>query len=146
MRRETREKFVSASLAAVLASGVPTVALAQGSVLPISAEEVEVQVRQEWNDSKTTCKNADQRRIERVDIISSDEFKKWLMTLHAIYGDSIELLPKGNYVRVASSVENTGDGITVFGPVYITLKTTDFRGLVGLPICNNKVQKPTVVP
>jgi hypothetical protein len=143
MWRETREKFVSAGLAAVLASGLITVASGQGSVLPISPEEVEVQVRQEWKDRKATCETENQSRIDRVDILNSYEFKKWLMTLHSIYGDSTELLPNGNYVRLASSMEEFGNGITVFGPVYTTLKTTDFHSLVGLPVCNYKVRKPT---
>ena len=136
MWRDTRENVVCASLAAALASGLTTVALGQGNVLPIGAEEVEVQMRQEWKDSETTCVNPNRSRIDHVDIINSDELRKWLITRHSIYGDSVGLLPKGNYVRVASSIEKTGDGITVFGPVYTTLKTTDFRNLVGLPICN----------
>jgi hypothetical protein len=143
MWRETREKFIPAGLAAVLATGLITVASGQGRVLPISPEEVEVQVRQEWKAGKPTCEAKNQSRIDRVDILNSDEFKKWLVTLHALYGDSTELLPKGNYVRVASSAEDNGDGITVFGPVYTTLKTTDFHSLVGLPICNYKGRKST---
>jgi hypothetical protein len=70
MWRETREKFVSAVLAAVLASGLTTVASGQGSVLPISPEEVEVQVRQEWKDRKATCETENQSRIDRVDILN----------------------------------------------------------------------------
>jgi hypothetical protein len=127
----------------LLASGVTGAALAQINVVPISPEEIEVQVRQAWRDGEATCEKFNQTKIERVDILSSDEFKSWLMTRHSLYGDGIELFPRGNYVRVASSAENIGDGITVFGPVYATLKGTDFHSIVGLPICNYRAQKPT---
>jgi hypothetical protein len=138
MCRETREGFVCGILTAVLASGVTTATLAQTNVLPIGSDEIEVQVKQQWKDSEARCEKYNQAKIDRVDIISNHEFKNWLMKRHSIYGDRIELLPKGNYVRVASSMENIGDGITVFGPVYTTLRTTDFRAIIGLQICNQR--------
>jgi hypothetical protein len=120
---------------------VSTAAMAQTNVLPIGPEEVEVQVRQQWKDSEANCENSSQAKIHHVDIINSYEFKDWLMTRHSIYGSSVELFPKGSYVRVASYAESTGDGITTFGPVYNTIKPTDFRNIVGLPICNFNVKK-----
>lgn len=143
MWRKTGQEFVCPILTTVLALGVTTVALAQINVLPIGPDEIETQVRQQWKDSEATCGKSNTAKINRVDIINSGEFKKWLMTRHSIYGDGIELFPEGNYARVASSEENIGDGITVFGPVYATLKTADFRSIVELPICNYKAQRST---
>ncbi|MFL6718996.1 MAG: hypothetical protein ACJ8G3_21820 [Burkholderiaceae bacterium] len=142
MWRGTQEEFVCAILTTVLASGITTVALAQTNVVPIGPEEIEIQVRQRWKDNEATCAKFNQAKIDRVDIINSNEFKNWLTTRHSIYRDGIDLYPKGSYARVASSEEDTGDGITVFGPVYATLKATDLRSIVGLPICNYKAQGP----
>jgi hypothetical protein len=142
MWRKTRKKFVSVILTSLLASGMAIVALAQTNALPIGPDEIEVQVRQQWKDSETTCEISNQAKIDHVDIINSYEFKNWLLNRHSIYGNSLELFPRGNYIRVASSAENIGDGITVFGPVYTGLKIADFSRIVGLPICNYNVKKP----
>jgi hypothetical protein len=142
MCQKILKQFVFWIFTIFVASIVSTAAMAQTNVLPIGPEAVEVQVRQQWKDSEANCENSSQAKIDHVDIISGYEFKNWLMTRHSIYGDRVELFPKGSYVRVASHGEPIGDGIAAFGPVYNTAKPTNFRNIVGLPICNFNAQKP----
>lgn len=139
MRSRTLKKIVSAILAIVVAAAESTAVLAQTNVVPIGLEEIEIQVRQQWKDSQATCEKLAQTKIDHVDIIDSNEFKSWLVIQHVVPDDGTKVLPEGNYVRVASSAERLGDGITAYGPVNSALQSTDFGNIVGLEICNYKL-------
>ena len=136
MYREIRTRLVYRILTMLAAFGVSTAAVTQTAVLPIRPGEVEAQIREQWKDAESTCKDSNRAKIDHVDIINSYEFKNWLRTRHSLYGDSTGLYPIGNYVRVASAAESVGDGITVYGPVFNEAKPADFRNIVGLPICS----------
>lgn len=136
---KTLKQFAFWILTTLVTTGASTAAMAQTNILPIGPQEVEVQVRQQWKDGERTCEKSNQTKIDRVDIITSFEFRNWLLARHPVYGDSVELFPKGNYVRVASSGEHVDDGITVFGPVFNSVKSADFRNIIGMPTCNFKV-------
>jgi hypothetical protein len=142
MYRKPRTKPGSIMLMMLVAADVTASDAAQMQVLAVGPVEVEVQVRQQWRESEATCETSNQTRIDHVDMIDSDEFKKWLLNRHAIYGKDTVIFPKGNYVRVASPSQSPGDGVTVYGPVHHTLKKADFQHLVGLPICNYRMQTP----
>lgn len=126
-------------LANLVAAGVSAIALAQTNVLPIGPKEIEVQVRQQWEDSKATCERPAQTKIDHVDIITSNEFKRWLVMQHVVTDDGIKVMPEGNYIRVATSAEGLRDGISAYGPIHNALQSADFGNIIGLTICNYRL-------
>jgi hypothetical protein len=116
-----------------------TAALAQSSEKPLSAEEIENKVKQQWKNDAKDCDKASKTQIARVDIISSEQYKTFITKHHMANDDAAKVVPNAHYVKVASLSQSSDDGIFAYGPVDSTAKSTEFKNLVGMHICNQNV-------
>jgi hypothetical protein len=133
------KKSRTAIFLAALALAFTSTALAQGSEKPLSAEEIENKVKQQWKNDAKDCDKASKTQIARVDIISSEQYKTFITKHHMANDDAAKVVPNAHYVKVASLSQSSDDGIFAYGPVDSTAKSTEFKNLVGMHICNQNV-------
>jgi hypothetical protein len=112
--------------------------LGQSGEKPLSAEEVENKIKQQWKNDAKNCDKAGKTQIARVEIISSAQYKT-LMAKHQANGDVAKVVPNARYVKVAPLSQRNDEGILAYGPVDPAAKSLDFKNLVGMQICNHNL-------
>jgi len=133
------KKSLTAFFLAALAFA-STAALAQSSEKPLSAEDIENKVKQQWKDDAKNCDKAGKTQISRVDIISSEQYKAFIAK-HPSENDAPKVVPNARYVKVTSLSQRSDDGILAYGPVDSKADAVDFKNLVGMHICNHYPQR-----
>jgi hypothetical protein len=116
-----------------------TAALAQSSEKPLSAEEIENKVKQQWKDDAKDCDKAGKTQIARVEIISSEQYKTFMAKHRIANSDVAEVVPDARYVKVGPLSQRSDEGILAYGPVDPGAKSLDFKNLVGMQICNHNL-------
>jgi hypothetical protein len=117
-----------------------TAALAQSNEKPLSAEEIENKVKQQWKNDAKDCDKAGKTQIARVEIISSEQYKTLMSKHQTANGNVANVVPNAKYVKVAPLSQRSDEGVFAYGPVDPAAQSLDFKNLVGMQICNHNLR------
>jgi hypothetical protein len=110
---------------------------APGNTKPLSPEDVENHVKQQWKEDSDHCSTAHLTQIAKVDLIGASQYQTWLAKQHGDVGALPKVVPNTKYVVVSSLSQGKNKEITAYGPVSANTGPTDFRNLVGMHMCDH---------
>lgn len=109
---------------------------AQPDSAEMGVDAIKAEMQSDWQKAVSTCDQYGKSRISGVAIVTGAARIKAREKVYENDGRPKKIFPNARYLRAAFTSQISGPIFVTFGPVQNSAKASDFKSVIGMPICD----------